>query len=87
MFIFQLMSAYFNDPEATKSVMDEDGFLNTGDIGHIDEDAFVRIADRQKNIIIGKDGYNVGNILEQFEVLLHGIIFSRLYTVIKKNRF
>ena len=65
MFIFQLMSAYFNDPEATKSVVDEDGFLNTGDIGHIDEDAFVRISDRQKNIIIGEDGYNVGNILEQ----------------------
>ena len=62
------MLGYFNDPEATKSVIDEDGFLNTGDIGHIDEEAFVRITDRQKNIILREHGINVRNILGQIEV-------------------
>ena len=55
------MIGYYNDPEATKAVIDEDGFLNTGDIGHVDEDAFVRISDRQKNIIIRGNGVNVRN--------------------------
>ena len=88
MFTFQIMIGYFNDPEATKSVMDEDGFLNTGDIGHIDEDSFVRISDRQKNIIIGENGVNVRNILDQIEVSFHCILVTLLKkTILYSKRY
>jgi acyl-CoA synthetase (AMP-forming)/AMP-acid ligase II len=47
----QLMRGYFNNPEATKAAFDEDGYLRTGDIGYIDDDGFVFIVDRIKELI------------------------------------
>ncbi|KAF1331308.1 hypothetical protein FI667_g4455, partial [Globisporangium splendens] len=47
----QLMRGYFNNPEATNAAFDEDGFLRTGDIGYIDDDGFVFIVDRIKELI------------------------------------
>lgn len=42
---------YFDNPEATKSIMTLDGFLRTGDVGYVDENGFVHIQDRIKEII------------------------------------
>ncbi|KAE9031470.1 hypothetical protein PF005_g118 [Phytophthora fragariae] len=46
-----LMKGYFNNPEATRETFTEDGFLRTGDIGYIDDDGFVFIVDRLKELI------------------------------------
>ncbi|RLN38048.1 hypothetical protein BBJ28_00001086 [Nothophytophthora sp. Chile5] len=46
-----LMKGYFNDPEANRLAFTEDGFLRTGDIGYIDDDGFVFIVDRLKELI------------------------------------
>lgn len=46
-----LMKGYFNNPEATRESFTEDGFLRTGDIGYIDDDGFVFIVDRLKELI------------------------------------
>ncbi|KAG1693656.1 hypothetical protein DVH05_023059 [Phytophthora capsici] len=46
-----LMKGYFNNPEATRKAFTEDGFLRTGDIGYIDDDGFVFILDRLKELI------------------------------------
>ncbi|XP_022088642.1 luciferin 4-monooxygenase-like [Acanthaster planci] len=47
----QTMKGYLKNPEATAQSIDKDGFLHTGDIGHIDEDGFLWIADRLKELI------------------------------------
>ncbi|KAG7381935.1 hypothetical protein PHYPSEUDO_005462 [Phytophthora pseudosyringae] len=46
-----LMKGYFNNSEATRETFTEDGFLRTGDIGYIDDDGFVFIVDRLKELI------------------------------------
>ncbi len=47
----QVMSGYLNNPEATAITIDEDGWLHTGDIGHVDEDGHYYIVDRLKELI------------------------------------
>jgi acyl-CoA synthetase (AMP-forming)/AMP-acid ligase II len=47
----QVMTGYLNNPQATALTIDEDGWLHTGDIGHVDEDGHVYIVDRLKELI------------------------------------
>ena len=54
----QVMRGYWNNPEATKEVMTDDGYLRTGDYVSIDEKGFLRILDRKKDMIL-VSGFNV----------------------------
>ena len=54
-----VMTGYWNLPEKTAEVFDEDGFFLTGDIAEIDEDGFIKITDRKKDIIVTAGGKNV----------------------------
>jgi long-chain acyl-CoA synthetase len=54
-----VFQGYFKDPEATAAVVSEDGWLKTGDIGQLDEDGFVSITDRKKDILVTAGGKNV----------------------------
>jgi long-chain acyl-CoA synthetase len=53
------MMAYWNKPEQTAEVFDEEGFLRTGDIGVMDEGGYLRIIDRKKDLIVTSGGKNV----------------------------
>ena len=52
------MRGYLGEPEATRAVLDEEGWLSTGDIGYLDGDGFLFLVDRGKELII-RSGYNV----------------------------
>lgn len=53
------MIGYYKNPEATKSAMTEDGWMSTGDICNLDDDGFLYIRGRDKNMILGPSGQNI----------------------------
>ncbi len=54
-----VMRGYYKDPEKTKEVFTEDGWFRTGDLGMIDNEGYVFIKGRSKNVIIGSNGKNI----------------------------
>ncbi|NLY13151.1 MAG: long-chain fatty acid--CoA ligase [Gammaproteobacteria bacterium] len=72
----QVMKGYWLREEATKEVLDAEGWLRTGDIAIIQEDGFIRIVDRKKDMIL-VSGFNVyPNEIEDVLATLPGVLQS-----------
>ena len=54
-----VMLGYYKNEEATKEVLDEDGWMHTGDLGILDEDGNLTIKGRSKNMLLGPSGQNI----------------------------
>ena len=73
-----VFAGYYRDPEATAEVLDGDGFVHTGDVGHLDEDGFLVITDRKKDIIVTAGGKNVAPQNLENELKTHAIVSQAL---------
>ncbi len=75
-----VMRGYWNNQEATDLVIDESGWLHTGDIGIIDEEGRIKITDRKKDIIVNSGGDNISPLrVESFLTLEPEIAQCMIY--------
>jgi len=79
----QVMYGYYKNEEATKESMDSNGWLHTGDMGVIDEDKFVYIRGRSKNMLLASNGQNV--YPEEIEAKINNMPFVQESLVIQRN--
>ncbi|MBC2934753.1 long-chain fatty acid--CoA ligase [Nocardioides sp. zg-1228] len=79
---------YYKQEEATRTLLDEDGWVHTGDIGTVDEDGFYSVVDRKKELIITSAGKNIApsnieNYLKESPIIGHAMAIGddRAYVV------
>lgn len=65
---------YWNNPAATAETIETDGWLHTGDAGSLDDDGFLRITGRKKELIVTASGKNVAPAILEDRVRLHPLI-------------
>jgi long-chain acyl-CoA synthetase len=70
----QVFSGYWADPEATAEAIDADGWFHTGDVGEVDDEGFVRITGRKKEILVTAGGKNVAPAVLEDRVRAHALV-------------
>ena len=70
----QVFTGYWNDAAATAEVCDGDGWLRTGDLGEIDDEGFVRITGRKKELIVTAGGKNVAPGVLEDRIRAHPLV-------------
>lgn len=78
-----VMLGYYKNEEATKAVLDSDGWLHTGDLGLIDEEGNITIKGRSKNMLLGPSGQNI--YPEEIEDKLNNLPYVAESIVIQKE--
>ena len=76
-----VMREYWRKPEATAETIDSEGWLHTGDVGHIDDDGYLYITDRIKELIVTAGGKNVApqpieNALKTHELIAQAMVIG-----------
>jgi long-chain acyl-CoA synthetase len=69
-----VFSGYWNNEEETKAVIDDEGWFHTGDLGAIDDDGFLTIVGRKKEIIVTAGGKNVAPAILEDRLRAHPLI-------------
>jgi long-chain acyl-CoA synthetase len=76
-----IMHEYWRKPEATADIIDAEGWLHTGDVGHLDDDGFLFITDRIKELIVTAGGKNVApqpleNALKTHQLIAQAMVIG-----------
>ncbi|MCW2917340.1 MAG: AMP-dependent synthetase and ligase [Actinomycetia bacterium] len=71
-------SGYLNQPEATADLLDPDDWVHTGDIGVLDDDGFLKVVDRKKELIITAGGENIAPSLIENHLKEHPLVGQAL---------
>lgn len=77
-----VMLGYYDNPEATADVLDEEGWFKTGDLGYLDDEGYIFITGRKKNVIVLNNGKNVfpeeiEEYLEKIDLVSEVAVISR----------
>ena len=70
----QVFGGYWNNPAATAEALDADGWFSTGDIGDVDDDGFIRITGRKKEILVTAGGKNVAPAVLEDRIRAHAYV-------------
>lgn len=81
-----VMMGYYKDPENTAEALTDDGFLRTGDLGYVDDEGFLYLTGRKKNLIILSNGENVApeqieNMFDDDPVIEDILVFEENDTI------
>jgi long-chain acyl-CoA synthetase len=76
-----VFAGYLKDDAATREILDEDGWLHSGDVGELDADGFLTITDRKKDILVTAGGKNVApqnieNALKRSKLISHAVVIG-----------
>jgi long-chain acyl-CoA synthetase len=78
-----VMYGYYKNDEATNQAIDQDGWLHTGDLGVVDEDGFIYIKGRSKDMILGPSGQNI--YPDEIEAKLNNMPYVQESLVLDKD--
>jgi long-chain acyl-CoA synthetase len=78
-----VMTGYYKNPEATRQVIDEDGWLHTGDLGIIDHRKNIYIKGRSKNMILGPSGQNI--YPEEIESMINNLPYVNESLIVDRD--
>jgi long-chain acyl-CoA synthetase len=70
----QVFAGYWQNEEATREALDRDGWLHTGDVGEVDDEGFVRITGRKKEILVTAGGKNVAPAVLEDRLRAHPLV-------------
>lgn len=70
----QVFSGYWHDDEATAEVLESDGWFHSGDVGEVDDEGFVRITGRKKEILVTAGGKNVAPAVLEDRLRAHALV-------------
>ena len=70
----QVFSGYWGNEAATAEVLDREGWLHTGDVGEVDDEGFVRITGRKKEILVTAGGKNVAPAVLEDRLRAHALV-------------
>ncbi|MGB5872671.1 MAG: AMP-binding protein [Bacteroidota bacterium] len=84
-----VMKGYYKDPERTNEVLSHDGWFRTGDLGVLDDDNYLYIKGRLKNMILGSNGRNIypeelEAIINELDIVLESLVLEENGTLVAR---
>jgi long-chain acyl-CoA synthetase len=84
-----VMRGYYKDEERTVAAFTKDGWFRTGDLGVIDNEGYIYIKGRSKNMILGSNGKNIypeeiESIINEFDLVLESLVFEKEHQIVAR---